>query len=98
VILQGRCVNNRRSNTRSGHVGDALGATSQRPVLPAFVSADYPARDAPIVAGDHLAGFSISMCKHLRKRVILGDLKLNFPIHHDNPFKRKAVNEFDTAG
>jgi hypothetical protein len=25
-------------------------------------------------------------------------LKINFPIHHDNPFKRKAVNEFDTAG
>lgn len=66
--------------------------------LPAFVSSEFPARYEPIVAGDHLAGFSINMCKHLRKRVINGDLKIGFPIHNDNPFKRKAVNEFDTAG
>jgi isopenicillin N synthase-like dioxygenase len=66
--------------------------------LPAFVSPEYPARYERIVAGDHLAGFSVNMCKHLRKRVISGDLKIDFPIHHDNPFKRKAVNEFDTAG
>ncbi len=66
--------------------------------LPAFVSPEFPARYAPIVAGDHLAGFSINMCKHLRKRVLTGDLKIGFPIHNDNPFKRKAVNEFDTAG
>ena len=65
--------------------------------LPAFVTAEFPPRYAPIVAGDHLAGFTVNMCKHLRKRVICGDLKIGFPIHDDNPFKRKAVNEFDTA-
>jgi isopenicillin N synthase-like dioxygenase len=61
--------------------------------LPQFVSADNPARYGRIIAGDHLAGFSINLCKHLRKRVLTGDLKIDFPIHTENPFKRKAVNE-----
>jgi hypothetical protein len=33
------------------------------------------------------------MCKHLRKRILSGDLKIDFPILGQNPFKRKAVNE-----
>jgi isopenicillin N synthase-like dioxygenase len=61
--------------------------------LPQFVDAEHPIGYGSIVAGDHLAGFSINMCKHLRKRVLSGDLKIDFPIHRDNPFKRKAVNE-----
>lgn len=61
--------------------------------LPQFVSPENPARYGTIVAGDHLAGFSINLCKHLRKRVLSGDLKIDFPIHAENPFKRKAVNE-----
>ena len=61
--------------------------------LPQFVSAGNPARYGRIIAGDHLAGFSINLCKHLRKRVLSGDLKIDFPIHAENPFKRKAVNE-----
>lgn len=61
--------------------------------LPQFVSPENPARYGTIVAGDHLAGFSINLCKHLRKRVLSGDLEIDFPIHAENPFKRKAVNE-----
>jgi isopenicillin N synthase-like dioxygenase len=61
--------------------------------LPQFVTAESPARYGRIIAGDHLAGFSINMCKHLRKRVLNGDLVIDFPIHPENPFKRKAVNE-----
>lgn len=62
--------------------------------LPQFVSAENPPRYERIIAGDHLAGFTINGCKHLRKRVLSGDLKIDFPIHAVNPFKRKAVNEF----
>jgi isopenicillin N synthase-like dioxygenase len=62
--------------------------------LPKFVSEENPPRYGSIVAGDHLAGFSIQLCKHLRKRVLAGDLKVAFPIHAENPFKRKAVNEY----
>ncbi|HVJ52709.1 MAG TPA: 2-oxoglutarate and iron-dependent oxygenase domain-containing protein [Aliidongia sp.] len=61
--------------------------------LPQFVSDENPPRYNKIVAGDHLAGFSVNGCKHLRKRVLSGDLKIGFPIHAENPFKRKAVNE-----
>lgn len=67
--------------------------------LPQFVTTDHPARYSRITAGEHLAGFSINGCKHLRKRVLSGELKIDFPIHQENPFKRKAVNEFsETAG
>jgi isopenicillin N synthase-like dioxygenase len=62
--------------------------------LPQFVSPERPAGYTRIVAGEHLAGFSIQDTKHLRKRVLSGELKINFPIHGENPFKRKAVNEF----
>jgi len=62
--------------------------------LPQFVTAERPAGYTRIVAGEHLAGFSIQDTKHLRKRVLSGELKINFPIHSENPFKRKAVNEF----
>jgi isopenicillin N synthase-like dioxygenase len=65
--------------------------------LPQFVTETTPARYERIVAGDHLAGFSLNACKHLRKRVLSGDLTLTFPIHPENPFKRKAVNEFGAA-
>jgi isopenicillin N synthase-like dioxygenase len=62
--------------------------------LPAFVSEDNPPKYNRIVAGDHLAGFSVNGAKHLRKKICLGELKIDFPIHKENPFKRKAVNEF----
>ena len=65
--------------------------------LPRFVSPERPAGYARIVAGDHLAGFSLNACKHLRRRVLSGDLKVGFPIHAENPFKRSAVNEFVPA-
>jgi isopenicillin N synthase-like dioxygenase len=63
--------------------------------LPQFVSAENPPRYNRIVAGDHLAGFSINLCKHLRRKVVRGELKIDFPIHKESPFKRKAVNEFE---
>jgi isopenicillin N synthase-like dioxygenase len=62
--------------------------------LPQFVTAERPAGYTRIIAGEHLAGFSIQDTKHLRKRVLSGELKIDFPIHGENPFKRKAVNEF----
>jgi isopenicillin N synthase-like dioxygenase len=65
--------------------------------LAQFVSKDNPARYNPIVAGEHLAGFSINLCKHLRRKIVRGELKIDFPIHSENPFKRKAVNEFEDS-
>lgn len=62
--------------------------------LPQFVSAERPAGYTRIVSGDHLAGFSLNGAKHLRQRVLSGELKPDFPIHAENPFKRHAVNEF----
>lgn len=62
--------------------------------LPAFVSDDNPPKYNRIVAGEHLASFVISGARHLRKKLLAGDLKVDFPIHQENPFKRKAVNEF----
>jgi isopenicillin N synthase-like dioxygenase len=62
--------------------------------LPQFVTAERPAGYTRIVAGEHLAGFSIQDTKHLRKRVLSGELRVDFPMHSENPFKRKAVNEF----
>ena len=65
--------------------------------LPQFVSGEVPAKYNRIVAGDHLAGFSVNGAKHLRKKICQGELKIDFPIHKENPFKRKAVNEFPNA-
>ena len=65
--------------------------------LPAFVSADNPPKYNRIVAGDHLASFVIAGAKHLRKKLLSGELKVDFPIHRENPFKRKAVNEYEDA-
>ncbi|MDR3509912.1 MAG: 2-oxoglutarate and iron-dependent oxygenase domain-containing protein [Caulobacteraceae bacterium] len=62
--------------------------------LPQFVSEDRPPKYSKIVAGDHLASFSIQLTRHLRKKVILGELKVDFPLHRENPFKRTAVNEY----
>jgi isopenicillin N synthase-like dioxygenase len=62
--------------------------------LPQFVTPERPAAYTRIVAGEHLAGFVIQDTKHLRKQVLRGELKVDFPIHEENPFKRKAVNEF----
>jgi isopenicillin N synthase-like dioxygenase len=62
--------------------------------LPAFVSEDNPSKYNRIVAGDHLAGFSVNGAKHLRRKIVRGELAINFQIHKENPFKRKAVNEF----
>lgn len=63
--------------------------------LPAFVSEENPSKYNRIVAGDHLAGFSVNGAKHLRRKIVRGELKIGFPIHKENPFKRKAVNEFE---
>jgi isopenicillin N synthase-like dioxygenase len=62
--------------------------------LPQFVTAERPAAYGRIIAGEHLAGFTIQDTKHLRKRVLSGELKINFPIFSENPFKREATNEF----
>ena len=62
--------------------------------LPQFVSAERPAAYGRIIAGEHLAGFTIQDTKHLRKRVLSGELKIDFPIVSENPFKREATNEF----
>lgn len=62
--------------------------------LPEFVSDENPARYTRIVAGDHFAGFEIQLRKHLRRKVVTGELKVDFPIHKESPFKRKAVNEY----
>ncbi len=62
--------------------------------LPRFVDAAHPAAYNRIVASKHLAGFSVNACKHLRRRIRAGELSIDFPIHTENPFKRKAVNEY----
>jgi len=64
--------------------------------LPQFVTPERPAGYTRIIAGEHLAGFSIQDTKHLRKRVLSGELKINFPLHSENPFKRAATNEFSS--
>lgn len=64
--------------------------------LPQFCSEENPPKYNRIVAGDHLAGFSVHGAKHLRRRIVKGELKIDFPIHRENPFKRKAVNEFQS--
>ena len=63
--------------------------------LPEFVSDENPARYGRIVAGDHFAGFEIQLRKHLRRKVVTGELKVDFPIHKESPFKRRAVNEYE---
>ena len=63
--------------------------------LPQFVSEENPSRYNRIVSGDHLAGFSVNLCKHLRRKVVTGEMKIDFPVHKENPFKRKAVNEYE---
>ncbi len=65
--------------------------------LSPFVSADNPPKYNRIVAGDHLASFSVNGAKHLRKKIKLGELKIGFEIYKENPFKRKAVNEYASA-
>ena len=65
--------------------------------LPQFVTEAQPAAYNRIVAGQHLAGFSVNACKHLRRRIRAGDLAIDFPIHKKNPFKRDGVNEFEEA-
>jgi isopenicillin N synthase-like dioxygenase len=62
--------------------------------LPQFVSESNPAKYNRIVAGDHLASFSVNAAKHLRRRIVNGELKIEFEIYRENPFKRKAVNEY----
>ena len=62
--------------------------------LPQFVDAQNPPAYTRIVAGKHLAGFSVNAAKHLRRRILAGDISIDFPIHKVNPFKRHAVNEF----
>ena len=36
-----------------------------------------------------------SQKRDARKKIVQGELKIDFPIHRENPFKRKAVNEFE---
>jgi isopenicillin N synthase-like dioxygenase len=62
--------------------------------LAQFVSPDNPPRYNRIIAGDHLASFSVNGAKHLRKKIVQGDLKIDFPIYRESPFKRKAINEY----
>lgn len=62
--------------------------------LPQFVDAQNPPAYTRIVAGKHLAGFSVNAAKHLRRKILAGDILIDFPIHKVNPFKRQAVNEF----
>ena len=63
--------------------------------LPQFVSETYPPRYEPIQAGHHIASFCLNGCKHLRRKVAKGDLKIDFPIYGYNHFNRQAVNEFE---
>ena len=63
--------------------------------LPQFVEPGRAPGYERIVAGEHLAGFSINGAKHLRRRVLSGELKIGFPIRAENPFKRSAVNEYE---
>ena len=65
--------------------------------LPQFVDADNPPAYTSIVAGKHLAGFSVNACKHLRRRILSGEVLIDYPIHKVNPFKRHAVNEHEDA-
>jgi isopenicillin N synthase-like dioxygenase len=62
--------------------------------LPQFVSENNPPRYNRIIAGDHLASFSVNGAKHLRKKIVNGELKIDFEIYRESPFKRKAVNEY----
>lgn len=62
--------------------------------LPQFVDVQNPPAYTRIVAGKHLAGFSVNAAKHLRRKILAGDISIDFPIHKVNPFKRQAVNEF----
>ena len=62
--------------------------------LPQFVDAKNPPAYTRIVAGKHLAGFSVNAAKHLRRKILAGEIEIDFPIHKVNPFKRIAVNEF----
>jgi isopenicillin N synthase-like dioxygenase len=64
--------------------------------LPQFVSDEHPPRYNRIIAGDHLASFSVNGAKHLRKKIVKGELKIDFQIYRESPFKRKAVNEYVT--
>lgn len=63
--------------------------------LPQFVDEQNPPAYTRIVAGKHLAGFSVNAAKHLRRRIRSGELEIDFPIHKVNPFKRRAINELE---
>ena len=65
--------------------------------LPQFTGPGRPPAYERIVAGQHLAGFSINGAKHLRRRVLSGDLEIDVPIRAENPFKRRAVNEYEDS-
>jgi hypothetical protein len=62
--------------------------------LPGCVSETAPPKYNRIIAGEHLASFSVNGAKHLRKAIVEGRLKTPFTFHRENPFKRKAVNEY----
>jgi isopenicillin N synthase-like dioxygenase len=66
--------------------------------LPACVSEANPARYNRIIAGEHLASFSVNGAKHLRKKIREGALKVDLTFHRENPFKRRAVNEHRDPG
>jgi isopenicillin N synthase-like dioxygenase len=67
--------------------------------LPQFTSADNPPLYKPVRSGPHFADSVIQFDRHLRKRLLNGDLKLDFEIEGKAQFMRKAINEYvdDTA-
>lgn len=65
--------------------------------LPEFVNADNPVGHRPVRSGPHFANSVVKFTRHLRKRVLAGDLTLDFEIEGPNRFKRQAVNEFATS-
>lgn len=64
--------------------------------LPELLGSDNPPRYSPIRSGPHFANSVVKFTRHLRKRVLAGDLALDFEIEGPSRFKRKAVNEFVT--
>lgn len=66
--------------------------------LPQFVSDARPSAYDPIRSGPHFADSVIQFTRHLRKRVLSGDLSLDFELQGKARFAREAVNEYAGDG